>query len=54
MKYQFKPAREGDHQVYITALTKIRSHYDWDITIDLDRIFKDIYCWLTESDLYVI
>ena len=48
MKYQFKPGREGDHQVYITDLTKIKLHYDWDITISLENIFRDIYQWLID------
>lgn len=43
MKYEFKPAREGDHQVYITDLRKVRNHYDWDTSIGLYDIFEEIY-----------
>lgn len=50
MKHVLKPKREGDHQVYITDLKKFQSHYDWAIAIDLDRIFRDIYYWLTQAN----
>ncbi len=44
MKYVLKEAREGDHQVYISDLGKFKSHYpQWDIRLDLRRIFTDIY-----------
>ena len=43
MKYKFEHAREGDHQVYITDLTKISMHYDWHVSIALSDIFTDIY-----------
>lgn len=46
MKYILKSKREGDHQIYITDLKKFQSHYNWKITINLDRIFNDIYEWL--------
>lgn len=49
MKYQFMPEREGDHIVYITDLTKFRSHFDWDIKIGLREIFVEIYEELTRS-----
>ena len=35
--------RIGDHICYISDLTKIKSHYpNWNITIDLDEIFRQI------------
>ncbi len=47
MKWVLKPKREGDHQVYISDLNKFKSHYPkWDIQIDLETIFTDIYNWL--------
>ena len=37
-------ARSGDHQWYISDLTKFKDHYpEWDITISLDEIIKQIY-----------
>ena len=37
-------AREGDHIVYYSDLSKIRSHYPgWEIKYDLNSIFEDIY-----------
>ncbi len=36
--------RIGDHICYISDLAKLREHFPgWDITINLDRIFEDIY-----------
>lgn len=44
MDWELHPKRTGDHQVYITDLTKFKSHYpEWDITIGLDEIFQQIY-----------
>ena len=35
--------RIGDHICYISDLTKFKSHYpNWEITIDLDEIFRQI------------
>ncbi len=49
MKWIMQPKREGDHKVYITDLSKFKSHYpDWDIRIDLKTIFTDIYNWLVK------
>ncbi|MDA7510431.1 NAD-dependent epimerase/dehydratase family protein [Verrucomicrobia bacterium] len=37
-------AREGDHIVYYSDLSKIKSHYPkWSVTKDLDVIFEEIY-----------
>lgn len=49
MKYVLKPKREGDHKVYISDLGKFKSHYDWDIRIGLNQIFRDIYNWLIQN-----
>jgi CDP-paratose 2-epimerase len=43
MNYKLCPPRKGDHIVYISDLSKAKSHYDWDISIDLHEIFEDIY-----------
>jgi len=43
MKYKLCPPREGDHIVYISDLSKVKCHYDWDISISLQEIFEDIY-----------
>jgi CDP-paratose 2-epimerase len=41
--YQSEP-RVGDHIVYISNLSKIRSHYpEWDLTHDLDEIVEDVF-----------
>ncbi len=49
MKFVMKPKREGDHQVYISDLSKFKSHYPkWDIQIGLHQIFTDIYNWLVK------
>lgn len=50
MKYQLCPQREGDHIVYISDLSKVKSHYDWDVSISLKQIFEDIYESLMEMD----
>jgi CDP-paratose 2-epimerase len=50
MRYDYSETnREGDHICYISDLTKIKAHYPmWDITIDLERIFREIHeRWLT-------
>jgi len=49
MKYDFRPAREGDHIVYITDLTKAKKHFDWEIRIGLTEIFTEIYQALKEQ-----
>jgi len=44
MKYVIKEGREGDHQVYISDLSKFKSHYPtWDIRIDLNKVFTDLH-----------
>jgi len=36
-------ARIGDHQWYISDVSKFREHYpDWDYAYDLERIFKEM------------
>lgn len=50
MKWVLKPKREGDHQVYITDLSKFKSHYpEWDIQIGLKQVFTDIHNWLAKN-----
>jgi CDP-paratose 2-epimerase len=52
IKYDFGPAREGDHIWWITNISKARLHYpNWDIRISLDEIFKEIYEFLIEHGL---
>ena len=35
--------RVGDHICYISDLSKLKSHYpEWDISVDLNRIFQEI------------
>lgn len=44
MKYEIKEGREGDHQVYVSDLSKFKKHYpEWDITFDLKTVFTDIH-----------
>ena len=45
MSYTYsEKAREGDHIVYYSDLTKIKEHYpNWTITKDLDDIFEEIF-----------
>jgi len=44
INYKFGPVREGDHIWWITNLKKIQSHYPhWNVTMDLKKIFKEIY-----------
>ena len=45
MDYSYSDtAREGDHIVYYSDLSKIKSHYPkWNITKDLNTIFQEIY-----------
>ncbi|MGO8897673.1 MAG: hypothetical protein ACLQU5_04915 [Isosphaeraceae bacterium] len=41
-KYE-EPPRIGDHIVYISNLTKLRTHYPgWEITRNLDAIVDDV------------
>lgn len=54
MNYLLKPKREGDHKVYISDLGKIKSHYDWNIKIDLNQVFRDIYNWIVQNLNYNI
>jgi CDP-paratose 2-epimerase len=49
MKYQFGPKREGDHRVYISDVSKFKSHYKWKIEIGLERIFRDIHEWFLNN-----
>jgi CDP-paratose 2-epimerase len=44
MKHEYdEESREGDHICYYSDLSKAKSHYpDWDITVDLDEIFRQI------------
>ena len=43
MKYKFGPAREGDHIVYISDISKARRYFNWDIIINIETIFQEIY-----------
>lgn len=44
MKWVLKETREGDHQCYISDLSKFKSDYpNWDIRLDLKTIFADIH-----------
>ncbi len=52
MKWEYvEKAREGDHICYISNLAKMRQHYPrWDITKDLDTIFREIVnSWLERA-----
>lgn len=52
MLYEYNPkAREGDHIVYYSDLSKIKSHYpSWEVTRSLKMIFHDIYnSWLERN-----
>jgi CDP-paratose 2-epimerase len=52
MQYQYvDQAREGDHILYISNLSKLREHYPgWDITVPLREIFEQIcHSWLKKS-----
>jgi CDP-paratose 2-epimerase len=43
--------RKGDHICYISNLSKMKMHYPrWDVTIDLQRIFEEIYRSWQERD----
>jgi CDP-paratose 2-epimerase len=44
MNYEYVDKnREGDHICYISNLSKLKEHYPgWDVTIDLETIFKEI------------
>lgn len=50
MDYELHPKRAGDHQVYISNLSKFKSHYGWDITIDLDEVFEQIHKGVKSGD----
>jgi len=51
MKYIIKEAREGDHQVYISDLSKFNKHYpNWSIRINLKQVFLDLYNSLNNKD----
>jgi CDP-paratose 2-epimerase len=45
MNYEYSENnREGDHICYISNLSKMKEHYpNWDITINLNTIFEEIY-----------
>lgn len=43
MNYEHGEQREADHQWWISDTTKARNHYDWEIEIGLEEIFRDIY-----------
>jgi CDP-paratose 2-epimerase len=45
MEYEYVDKhRDGDHICYISDLTKIQAHYPaWEITKNLDHIFREIY-----------
>ena len=43
MYYDFQTAREGDHIVYVSDLSKVKQHFNWDISIGLKEIFSEIY-----------
>lgn len=53
MKYQFGPKREGDHQVYITDISKFKSHHDWKIEIGLEQVFRDIHDWFAKNPQFL-
>jgi len=43
--------RIGDHICYISNLTKLREHFPgWDISIDLDRIYEQIFQDIAENN----
>lgn len=51
MDWELHPKRTGDHQVYISNLSKFKSHYpSWDIQIGLDEIFEQIYKGVKNGD----
>ncbi|MBI2653386.1 NAD-dependent epimerase/dehydratase family protein [Candidatus Woesearchaeota archaeon] len=53
MKHMMKEAREGDHQVYISDLSKFKSHYPkWGIRIYLEEIFTDLYNSFTDKSFF--
>lgn len=52
MRYQYVDEnRKGDHMCYISDLTKMQQHYpDWDITVDLDQTFQEVFeSWLERA-----
>lgn len=43
--------RVGDHICYISNLSKLKEHFPgWDVSIDLDQIFEEIYRGSLEND----
>jgi UDP-glucose 4-epimerase len=52
MKYVLKQKREGDHKVYISDLKKFKKHYNWDIKLSLNQIFRDIFLWIIQKKPY--
>lgn len=51
MRYQYSEnARIGDHMCYYSDLRKMKAHYpQWDITLNIRDVFKDIYQRYTAS-----
>jgi CDP-paratose 2-epimerase len=50
MAWQLGPPREADHRVYITDMSRFRRDYPgWDLEIDLDRIFEDLFDWVGQT-----
>lgn len=54
MRYEYSEQnRIGDHICYYSDLTKMRQHYpDWNISIDLKNIFREIYeSWIERKNM---
>ncbi|NVM03619.1 MAG: NAD-dependent epimerase/dehydratase family protein [Candidatus Helarchaeota archaeon] len=50
MIYEFGPQREADHIWWISNINKAKTHYPkWDIRINLEEIFTEIYEKLSEE-----
>ena len=46
-------AREGDHIVYYSDLSKMQIHYPrWQITKNINAIFQEIHAW-HQRDLFL-
>ena len=44
INYESGPEREADHIWWISNIEKVKSHFPkWDISLDLEEIFYDIY-----------
>lgn len=41
--YSYGNQRKADHQWWISDINKVKTHYDWDIKIGLEEIFREIY-----------